>query len=113
MDIERFVASRIADATGYRAALEVPDVRPDEFVTVERTGGPSGRFDDEPRLVVQSWAMTRRRAAEMAGNVNSALKGLMVYDNVFSVSIDGTYRWPDPVSGQERYQTVVSLTTYE
>lgn len=113
MDVERFVAERLMDITGIKTVLEVPDLRPDEFVSVERTGGPEMRFSDKPTLAVQSWAKTRRRASEMARSVNNALKGLMALDCVFEVDIEKTYRWPDPESGHERYQTVVTLAIYE
>lgn len=112
MDIERFVAEKVMDTTGFKTVLEVPEMRPDEFVSVERTGGPENRFSDSPTLAVQSWAKTRKRAAEMSKAVSNALKGLMAFDCVFAVDIEKTYRWPDPESGHERYQTVVNLTIY-
>lgn len=77
MDIERFVAERLMDTTGIKTVLEVPEIRPGEFVSVQRTGGPEKAFSDHPTLAVQSWAKTRRRASEMARSVNNALKGLM------------------------------------
>lgn len=113
MDIERFVAERLMDTTGIKTVLEVPEIRPGEFVSVQRTGGPEKVFSDHPTLAVQSWAKTRRRASEMARSVNNALKGLMALDCVFAVDIEKTYRWPDPESGHERYQTVVNMTIYE
>lgn len=80
---------------------------------MQRTGGPEKRFSSKPTLAVQSWAKTRRRADEIARTVNNALMGLMALDCVFSVDIEKTYRWPDPESGHERYQTVVNMTIYE
>ena len=113
MDIERFVAAKVAETTGLKCVLEVPEIRPGEFVSVQRTGGPEKRFSSSPTLAVQSWAKTRRRAAEIAMTVRNALMGLMAFDCVFAVEIEKTYRWPDPESGHERYQTVVNMTIYE
>lgn len=113
MDTERFVASRLAETTGLKCVLEVPEIRPDEFVSVQRTGGPEERFSSSPTFAVQAWAKTRRRAAELMRQVNNALMGLMAFDCVFGVDIEKSYRWPDPESGHERYQTVVNMTIYD
>lgn len=113
MDVERAVAARLMGATGIRAFLEVPEQRPLEFISVELVGTGGGRFVRTATLAVQSWARTRRRAAEIAGMVESAVYGLTDEDAVFGATPTSTYRWPDPDSGQERYQTTVELTVCE
>ena len=77
MDVERTVASRISASIGVDAYLEVPRERPDEFVTVELSSTSGGRFVREAVLAVQSWAATRRRAAEIASLVESAVYNLV------------------------------------
>lgn len=113
MDVERAVARRLAEATGIRAFVEVPERRPDEFVSVEMVAGGGGRFVSRPTLAVQSWARTRRRAAEIAAMVERAVPGLADEENVFAASSGGSRRWPDPSSGQARYQTAVKLAVCE
>ena len=113
MDVERAVAKRLMDSIGIKAVLEVPDERPDELISVELTGGNAGRFIKRLTLAVQSWAQSRRRAAEIAALVEQAVYDLADEPNIFSATPSGTYRWPDPDSGQDRYQTTVELTICE
>ena len=113
MDVERMAAKRLMDATGIKVLLDVPADRPEEFATVELTGGSGDRFMRRAVLAVQSWAATRRRAAEMAMAVEAAVPSLMDEQNVFRAVANGSYRWPDPDSGQPRYQTTVELTICE
>ena len=113
MDVERAVAKRLMDATGIKAVLEVPGERPDEFISVEMTGGSADRFMKTASLAVQSWAQTRMRAAEMARLVEQATFDLTDEPNIFRAVPNGSYRWPDPDSGQPRSQTNVELTICE
>ena len=113
MDIERVAAQRLMDSTGIKAVLEVPAERPDEFISVEMTGGSGDRFTRSASLAVQSWAKTRRRAAEIARLVEEAVPDIADEPNVFRAVANGSYRWPDPEAGHERYQTNVEITVCE
>lgn len=113
MDVERVVTQRLMGATGIKAVLEVPEERPDEFISVEMTGGTGDRFIRQASLAVQSWAQTRQRAAEIARLVEQATPCLTEEPNIFRAVANGTYRWPDPDSRQARYQTNVELTICE
>lgn len=113
MDVERVVAKRLMDSTGIRTVLEVPEERPEEFVSVEMTGGGGDRFIRTASLAVQSWAQTRQRAAEISRLVEAAIPDLADEPNIFRAVATGSYRWPDPDSGQPRYQTNVELTICE
>lgn len=109
-DVEWLVAKALAEDTGLTCALEVPDPRPDEFVSVELTGGTGSRFKRDVTLAVQSWAQTRVRAAEIAMEVEDACLLLVRLPQVFRSVPTETYRFPDPDSAQERYQTTLELT---
>lgn len=113
MDVERIAAQRLMEATGVNAVLEVQKSRPAEFISVEMTGGSGDRFIRTASLAVQSWAKTRERAAEIASLVEAAVQDIEDEPNVFRAVASGTYRWPDPDSGHERYQTNVELTICE
>lgn len=104
MDIEAETARFIARKVGVRALTEVPSQRPDEFVTVEVTGGESGRFPTRVSLAVQAWAQTRARALEIAIECERALWDLDELENVFNPSAEYPYRFPDPDSRTPRYQ---------
>ena len=114
MDVERVAAQRLKEALKVPVYLEVPANRPEEFVTVELTGSSiDGGFVLHASLAVQSWAATRRRAAEIARAVVAAVPSIADEPNVFKAEGDGFYRWPDPDSGSPRYQTNVELAICE
>lgn len=77
MDVERMVAQRLMDETGIKAVLDVPADRPSEFISVSQTGSSRSGCINRVQLVAQSWAKTRRRAAEIAEAVEHAVSSLM------------------------------------
>lgn len=102
MDVEAVVARRLKAATGLPAYLEVPKDAPDEFITVEQTGGGGG-FLDPAQLDVDCWAQTRKRAKAMAEVVKVAVPDLDEEPNVFHPTVENCYRMPDPDTGRPRY----------
>lgn len=113
MEVERVVAERLAELVGVPAVLEVPDERPAEMISVELTGSSGTRHLRQVTLAVQSWAQTRRRAAEIAAAVERAVPDLADVPDIMGATVAGTYRWPDPDSRQPRYQSTVELTVCE
>ena len=95
---------------GVTAYGGVPADRPNRFVTVERTGGAVTTFRDFPTLAVQTWAQSAAAAAALADTIRHALPGLTSVEQIARVEIGSTYNWPDPLSGQPRYQTILTLT---
>lgn len=112
MDVERMVAQRLMDETGIEAVLDVPADRPSEFISVSQTDLAAAAASTV-QLVAQSWAKTRRRAAEIAEAVEHAVPSLMDEECVFEATCGDTYRWDDPDSRQRRYQTNVNVTICE
>lgn len=113
IDIERTVAEILMEQIGVKAVLEVPNDRPDEFLSVELTSTGGTRFAKTCFLAVQSWAKTRKEASELASLVEEITHELEVHPNIFSPQATNTYRFPDPDSGQERYQTTIELLLCE
>lgn len=106
------VAYLSAGLGGVPVSADVPRARPEEFVTVERTGGGSTDRLAHPELAVQSWAATNHGAWLLAERVD-ALMSAMPYRlaDVMGCSCSSVYHWPDPDSDMQRYQGVYSLTT--
>lgn len=94
---------------GVSAHAQVPEDRPDAFITVERTGGMSDRFLDRATLAVQVWAPTRARTLALTEDVRRKLWDIWRRPEVASIDIPSMYHFPDPDSQQERYQLVVTL----
>lgn len=98
---------------GLRAFADVPRKRPDEFVTVERTGGGAGEGAalDLPMVVVQSWAPTRARASALSREADAAMLDLPDHcDWASACERNAIYNYPDEAS--PRYQAVYDLVCY-
>lgn len=93
-------------------SADVPRKRPEEFVTVERTGGGATNLIAHPTLAIQSWAKTNQSAWELAERVD-ALMSAMPYKlaDVMGCSCTTISHWPDPDSDLQRYQGVYNLST--
>lgn len=113
MDAERMAvdalnASPEVPATAY---YDVPEERPGEFITVQRTGGTRGEGALEtPTLLVQCWAGSRARACAVADAAARALLGMPGgVDDCFHVSIASEYRDRDMESGTARHNLVAQM----
>lgn len=102
MDVEAVVSRSLMAATGVTAYLEVPEGTPDEFISVEQTGG-GGDFLEPAQLNVACWAKTRKRARAVSEAVKVAVMDLDEEPNIFHPTVENCYRMPDPDTGRPRY----------
>lgn len=109
-DVEQALVEWLPGAVGVPCFADVPDPRPDSFLTVERTGGSSSLGVDRPGVAVQAWAPTRERASRLALTARDALVLRSAeIPEICRCSVDSVYNFPDPDSGSARYQLSVSL----
>lgn len=111
VNVEKELVAHLAQRLGVPAYAEVPDPRPPVFVTVERTGGPTEPARDLPSLAVQFWAQSRYEASELCRAGVRAIAAFSDVDGVFRVEVTGSYSFPDPESGQSRYQATCEAVT--
>lgn len=91
---------------------EVPNPRPDRFITIERTGGISDRWQDRPQVAIQCWAKSRWEAEELASRVKTWVNEVLRYHpQVSRVGVGWSYNFPDPDSRQPRFQVLVDFRT--
>lgn len=95
---------------GHRASADVPNPMPDEFVTVERTGGGASDWIDRPLVAVQAWALTPERAEALANSVRLSLLTTAPPAGIHSVRANtGPYKFYDPETRRPRYQLVLDV----
>ena len=111
MNVEEKVIQLLRTA-GYDAYADAPNPMPDEFVTVERTGGGAADMVDSATLAVQCWAKGRKAAADMADGVRGALYAMQGVGGLGGISVDSLYNWPDPQTRRSRYQMTVGVTAH-
>lgn len=103
-----FVKARI----GIEAYADVPNPRPSEFVTVERTGGARDSVViDNPVLAIQCWAKTRYEASALAREVDGVLPDFAYEPGICKVDRASLYNFPDEEGGDGRYQIVAEIKT--
>lgn len=97
-------------AYGYRASTRVPKNPPDEFVTVERTGGNLENFVDYPTFAIQAWAPTEARAEEIATEIRNHAIMDALPRGVHSMRVNsGAYPFFDESTRCPRYQIVFDV----
>lgn len=112
MDVEEVVARRIRDAIGTPAYLDVPKEAPEEFITVEQTGG-GGTYMEAALLDIDCWAKTRKGAKALSRLVAAAVPDLDEEPNIFNPKVENIYRMNDPDTGCPRYVVSISLWVCE
>lgn len=111
MNIEATIISYLQD-NGINAVADVPKNRPDEFVTVERTGGTHDSVVlDRPTVAVLAWSTTRFKASELMMEVDALMRNLASVEGVNRCTRNSLYNYPDE-SGHPCYQAVYDLVTY-
>ena len=106
---EQFIAWLIGE--GYVASTYPVADSPDEFVTVERTGGGTSDMVDHPTMAIQTWAPTEARAEEMSIEIRNALMTQSRPCGITKVSVDsGPYPYWDEDTRCPRYQIVLDCT---
>lgn len=89
---------------------DVPQTRPEMFVTVELTGGVAQFFKREAQLAIQCWAKTRFDASELALETQDALWSFVDEPQIMRVEQNHPYNYPDE-GVSARYQFVATITT--
>lgn len=111
-DVIAALCSYLPQKTGVPCYSNVPKTRPDEFLTIERTGGGYELGKDEPNLAIQCWSTTESMAYTLALAVREAVRLSREYvDQICRVEIGSIYNFPDPDSKMWRYQVNVYLVT--
>lgn len=93
------------------AATEVPNPRPERFVSIERTGGGvTGIVLDNPTVAIQCWAPDESRGCRDGVQPSRDMLPSFKYEaNVRAVLINSIASFPAPDS--PRYQIVADIKT--
>ncbi|MCL2379946.1 MAG: hypothetical protein FWC81_04095 [Coriobacteriia bacterium] len=111
MNVEAHITKWIDSLNlGLEAYTDVPAKRPAEFATVKRIGGQRDNIViDRPRIVVQVWAASNERVAELAYQVDKHIAELTRNNRISKVSRVGMQGFSAADSGHARYQIEIDL----
>lgn len=112
-DVEGDLVAYLNAALTPPVSTRVPANRPQSFVRVWRTGGPTqGRVVDRAQVTVEAWGPSSTSALELAEQVRGLLLDAAKVSTLGfqRVAVESLYYDPDPVSNQDRYTLTVFLT---
>lgn len=87
----------------------VPHPMPDEFVTVEKTGGSYRDRIHGATIAVQSWSTSRGAAAALNELVKAAMDAIVSEPEVNWCQLNSDYNYPDLETNRPRYQAVFDV----
>lgn len=88
--------------------------RPEEFITVERTGGArDSEIIDRASIAIQCWSTSRSLASKLAYAVDDTMNDFVEAQGIARVQRNGLYNFPDQINGTtiSRYQILFDITT--
>jgi len=98
-----------ADISGIGSDVyaETPVDEPDEYILVEKTGGPMEDGITHATIAIQSFsAQSLLRAAEIDEALKDAMESLPDYTDVYGCTLNSDYNYTDPTTRMYRYQAV-------
>ena len=116
LNIEGTLRRELEAAIGVPVYVSVPKKPPEDFATVERTGGGDGStpISENPTVVIDCYGKTRERAFELADRADSALRSMPGrVGGIARVEPNSVLvHYPDTVSLHERYESTYRITTF-
>lgn len=86
---------------------------PEEYYLLEKTGGAPRDHINTSNIVLQAFAGSRYRAAQLIEDANAAvLYELIKQDNISGAELNGSGSFTDTATKQYRYQSVFVITHY-
>lgn len=107
--IEEIVVDYLNDNLEVPAFMEMPEVQPESFVLVERTGGSEEEHIQYATLAIQSYAESAYQAAVLNEMVKKAMKDIVILDSIFKSKLNSDYNFTDATKKKHRYQAVYDL----
>ena len=113
MNVETFLISELGTRLEVPVLGEVPEERPQRFVTIERVGGGAREWGlvDRALVAVQSWAETRYEASCLADAVDAAMLGLIGAYPITNVERNALTNFPT-ADKIPRYQGTYQITAH-
>jgi len=111
-DVLSLLVTYLSEETGVPVRTEVPEERPDVFVSVFRDGGVRSdiRFD-RPRVTIWAWAKSETEAYSLVNAIRNAMAELPAKCVEVSSAAEQSTRVNNHSSGHRRYESTWSLMT--
>lgn len=97
----------LAGYANYPASTNIPDPRPDSFITVDRTGGPrESMVLDKAEILIEVYHKTSKlEASNKANAIADVIRQLEAYnDNITHADVNSVVSLDDLIGQYNRYQ---------
>ena len=112
MTILELVRSYLSGELDVPVVTEVPEDMPEEFISIEKTGGGEDNYIYESVFAIQSWAQSMARADELNDIVKNEMRNIIVLDQISKCKLNTDYNYPDKNTKRPRYQAVYEINHY-
>ena len=110
--IEKTVLDYLNEILDVPAYMESPEEPPESYVLIEKTGGGEEDCIYWATLVIQSYAESLYRAAELNEKVKKAMADAIAIDEICNVGLNSNYNYTDATTKKYRYQAVFNIYHY-
>lgn len=110
--IEKTIMEYLQGRLDAPAFLEVPEVKPGRYVTVERTAGRRENHVYHSSVVIDSYDRTLAETVELNDRVVEAMLDITSLDKVCSCELNSNYNDTDTATKEYRYGALFDLTHY-
>lgn len=112
MSIEEVIIDYLAGELGVGVSGDVPHPMPEEFVTVEKTGGSISDHVRSATLAVQSWSTSRAAADALNETVKAAMLTAVEQPEISRCALIGDSNYTDTAKHRPRYQAVFDVVYF-
>lgn len=92
--------------------MELPKIKPQTCVVVEKTGSGRSNHINEATFAVQSYAPSMFAAATLNETVKTAMDNAITLPDISASRLNSDYNFTDTTTKEYRYQAVYDLTHY-
>lgn len=110
MTVEEFFVEYLSSALDVPVSGDIPDPKPERFVTLELTGSRSENFLYHPIIAVQAWADNRADAGRLNEAVKTAMAKAVELPRISRCRLNGDYYFPELELKIPRYQSTYEVT---
>lgn len=89
-----------------------PEVKPAEYIIIEKTGGSETNKIKAANIAIQSYAPTLYEAAQLNETVKEAMANIIALPSISSCRLQNDYNFTNTATKQPRYQAVFIVTYY-
>ena len=111
--IEKIILDYLSEGLTEPVYMEEPEVKPETFVLIEKTGGGKTNHISFATLAVQSYAPSMYEAAALNERVKTAMENAIALDEIVRVTLNSDYNYTNTASKRYRYQAVFDVIFYD